>query len=100
MGLTYNANLHTIKRFDAGNQNNTFWLNGQLKFVNASLSEVLTTLENCYQVSFSVPVKIKSFSKFNAEFKNNNLQQVLDVLKITYPITIAEKNNRFIVTNK
>lgn len=100
MGVNFNAEARTVTRFSTLNQNNTFWMNKELKFINASLTEVFESLENCYGVDFIVKDSIRSLHKFNAEFKDNSLEDVIEVLKETYPINLKPKNQQIIVTNK
>lgn len=101
MGLNYNVSTNNIVRSSSINQNNAYWLNRELVFVNASLNEVFESLENCYGVKIKARTAIKSKHKFNAEFKNTSLGEVLEVLKVTYPInlTLVDKK-QIIVDNK
>lgn len=100
MGLNYNISSNTIIGYPTVNQNNAYWLNKELVFVDASLTEVFESLEHCYGVKIRMEKLIKSEHKFNAEFKDTRLEEVLEVLKATYPIKLKLKNKQITVSNK
>jgi ferric-dicitrate binding protein FerR (iron transport regulator) len=100
MGLNYNVSTNNIIRFSSVNHNDNYWLNKELIFVNASLQQVFASLENCYGVTIKVRNSIKFKHKFNAEFKNTSIQEVLEVLKATYPIELSLKDREIIVKHK
>ena len=97
MGLSYNVSSNTILSFSTTNQNNTYWLNKELNFVDASLVEVFKALENCYNIKFKIAKQIKTKQKFNAEFKNSGLNEVLEVIKATYPIHFKKTEDKIII---
>lgn len=99
MGLNYNVSTNNIVRSSSINQNNIYWLNKELVFVNASLHEVFESLENCYGVKIKVRAAIKSKYKFNAEFKNTSIEEVLEVLKATYPIKLTLVDKKQIIVD-
>jgi ferric-dicitrate binding protein FerR (iron transport regulator) len=96
-GIVYNKVTETVTPVDITNKNADAWLTGELSFTDASLREVITTLEQHYKVQIALNDSIANFKKFNARFKNNELREVLDVLEATYPITIERKNNQIII---
>jgi transmembrane sensor len=100
MGLNYNISSNNIIRFSSVNHNNAYWLNKELVFVNASLEQVFESLENCYGINIKVKDTIKTRHKFNAEFKNTSIGEVLEVLKATYPIRFKLKEKEIIVNHK
>lgn len=96
-GVVYRRNSGTIRAVDVTNSNADAWLTHELKFTDASLQEVLESLEQYYKVRISVEDSIANFKKFNASFRNNDLGQVLDVLEATYPIKIEHKDANVII---
>jgi len=96
-GVVYRRNAGTLKAVDVTNSNADAWLTHELRFADASLQEVLESLEQYYNVRISVEDSIANFKKFNASFKNNDLNQVLDVLEATYPIQIEHKDTSVII---
>lgn len=100
MGLNYNISANNILRFSSVNQNNTYWLNKELVFVNASLEQVFESLENCFGVKVKLKDTIRFKHKFNADFKNTELLEILEVLDATYPIQLDLKDKQIIVKPK
>ncbi len=100
MGLNYNISGNSILRFSSVNQNNSYWLNKEMLFVNASLEQVFESLENCFNVKVKLKDTIKFRHKFNADFKNTQLQEILEVLEATYPIQLDLKDKQIIVKHK
>lgn len=100
MGLNYNISANNIIRFSSLNQNNTYWLNKEMVFVNASLEQVFESLENCFAVKVKLNDTIKFKHKFNADFKNTELLEILEVLEATYPIQLNLKDKQIIVKHK
>jgi ferric-dicitrate binding protein FerR (iron transport regulator) len=96
-GVVYRRNSGTLKAVDVTNSNADAWLTHELKFADASLQEVLESLEQYYKVHISVEDSIANFKKFNASFRNNDINQVLDVLEATYPIRVEHKDANVII---
>jgi transmembrane sensor len=96
-GIVYRRGSNTLRAIDITNANANAWLTHELKFTDASLQQVLQSLEHYYKVNISVEDSITNFKKFNATFKNNPLQEVLDVLEATYPIDIENKQQRVVI---
>lgn len=100
MGLNYNISANNIIRFSSVNQNNSYWLNKEMVFVNASLEQVFESLENCFGVKVKLRDTIRFKHKFNADFKNTELPEILEVLRATYPIQLNLKDKQIIVKHK
>ena len=98
-GAIYHRKTHTLQAVDATNRNADAWITHELRFVDASLQEVLTSLEDYYHVQISLQDSIANFRKFNASFRKNKLEEVLDVLEATYPIAVERKDSRVIIRN-
>ncbi|MET6999590.1 FecR domain-containing protein [Chitinophaga defluvii] len=96
-GVVYNKLTRTITRFDAVNANNDAWITQELVFVDAPLQEVCKKLEAHYKVKITIVGNISSLGKLNVTFNNNKLEEVLDVLKETYPISIVQKADHIII---
>jgi transmembrane sensor len=95
-GIVYHRGSAKLQAIDITNANADAWLTHELRFTDASLQQVLQSLEHYYKVNISVEDSITNFKKFNATFKNNQLHEVLDVLEATYPIE-AETSNAHVV---
>jgi len=96
-GVVYNKLTQTITRFDAVNANNDAWITQELAFVDAPLQEVCKKLEAHYKVKITIVGNISSLGKLNVTFNDNKLEEVLDVLKETYPISIVRKADHIII---
>jgi transmembrane sensor len=96
-GVVYNKLTQTITRFDAVNANNDAWITQELVFVDAPLQEVCKKLEAHYKVKITIVGNISSLGKLNVTFNNNQLEEVLDVLQETYPISIVQKADHIII---
>jgi transmembrane sensor len=96
-GVVYNKLTGAFTAIDVTNKNADAWLTHELNFQDASLREVITSLEQYYKIRITLNDSIANFRKFNARFKDNDLQEVLDVLEATYPIKIERKNSLIII---
>lgn len=96
-GIVFNTLARTLTTVDVTNQNSDAWLTHELVFTDASLREVLSTLEEYYHMRFVVVDSITKFKKFNATFKNNSLKEVLDVLAAAYPVKIETKDSLVVI---
>lgn len=99
-GIVYNRLTETLTAVDVTNQNADAWLTHELIFTDASLREVIHSLEHYYKIRVALTDSIANFKKFNARFKNSELKEVLDVLEATYPISIERKNSLVIIKSK
>ena len=85
--ITYNEIARTCKTYAAGT-NSDAWLTNKLEFVDASLADVCKQLGIHYKVEIQISGNISAFKKLNAVFKDNKLNEILQVLQETYPIKI------------
>lgn len=73
------------------------WTKNQLIFRNASLPEVLTTLERHFDVQFDVRnEKAKSFT-YNLICKGSDLSNILEMMKSITPIIIEKKSEEIYI---
>lgn len=96
-GVVYNKVTETLTAVDVTNKNADAWLTHELNFKDASLRDVINSLEQYYKVTITLHDSIANFKKFNARFRDNGLQEVLDVLEATYPIKIERDRNEIII---
>ncbi|UKT63122.1 FecR family protein [Pedobacter mucosus] len=62
----------------------------ELTFVDTPLEEVCNRLSEFYQIKIILDTKQPLVKKFNATFKQNSLDEVLEVLKETYGLNIKK----------
>ncbi|HZL11865.1 MAG TPA: FecR domain-containing protein [Prolixibacteraceae bacterium] len=77
-------------------QNYVSWKNGELNFVDTPMAEVIKRLERKFNVEIEVVHANVYNSVFNANFKNENLKEILEYIKFSCPITyqlIQEKDS-------
>jgi transmembrane sensor len=98
-GLEFSPATGAIQLFNAVNNNEDAWITHELIFVDAPLSEVCKKMESFYQVKISLQGKIP-VKKLNATFKDNKLEEVLEVLQATYPIAVAQRNKTITITGR
>nr|WP_121269596.1 FecR domain-containing protein [Pedobacter schmidteae] len=79
--------------------NLTGWLTKELHFVDMPLEEVCRQLSDYYHVKVVLHVKTNTAKKLNANFSNNSIEDVLEVLKQTYPIQIVKKDSIIYIKN-
>ncbi|MCK0147278.1 DUF4974 domain-containing protein [Arenibacter sp. F26102] len=64
----------------------TSWMNGELIFRNMSFNNIVKKLERHYNVSIVNQNKELATKKFNANFGNQSIEEVLQELKVNYGI--------------
>lgn len=70
---------------------NTSWRNGEVVFRNNSMEQVLKTLSRHYNVQFDVKDKDVLSSVITARFKDEQLPQVMEYLKLASGVTYTIK---------
>lgn len=81
-------NNSSPRMIPAGSANQTAWATGTLVFRNAAIEEVVADLSSCFNKQFYAP---KTEKRLTAEFKTDNLQEILNIIKETTGVTITEK---------
>lgn len=79
--------------------NSTGWLTKELHFVDMPLDEVCRQLSDYYQVKVVLLARTNAAKKLNANFSNTSIEDVLKVLKQTYPIQIQKKDSIIYIKN-
>jgi len=79
--------------------NSTGWLTKELHFVDMPLDEVCRQLSDYYQVKVVLLARTSTAKKLNANFSNTSIEDVLKVLKQTYPIQIQKKDSTIYIKN-
>ena len=82
--VVYNKELATFSTSSAEINTITSWKENYLQFENATLTELLMTLERQYNVKFKVPDTVALGVRFNFSSRKVNLQEILwDLEKIS-----------------
>ncbi len=74
------------------------WLTKELHFVDMPLNEVCEQLSDYYHVRILLVDELHIAKKFNANFKDSSLEEVLRVLKETYKIQINKRDSLITIT--
>ena len=98
----FNVKLNEITVTQTNADFETAWMRNELVFRNEAFKNVLNKLERFYGVNISSS-RIESIENetFNGRFENNDIQKVLEILAVHYPIKYTiEKNNIAISVKK
>lgn len=79
--------------------NSTGWLTKELHFVDMPLEEVCRQLSDYYQVKVILLARTNAAKKLNANFSDTSIEDVLKVLKQTYPIRVEKKDSIIYIKN-
>lgn len=75
------------------------WKDGLLIFEDASFNEVVTKLERWYNIEINAPDSLSGFPKLTAQFSNEPMTEVLNVVVATLHIRYQKEGDRIIFTN-
>lgn len=96
--LSYN--IHTsdihIKKVEPAETN--AWLTGQILFINSSFREIKQTLERHFNITIDDRTKIPESKRYTVKFlKNENMEEVLNVLKDVVGFTYQQQGRNIIL---
>ncbi|MGV3508528.1 MAG: FecR family protein [Sphingobacteriaceae bacterium] len=83
-----------------GNQNFLYWKSRQLAFTNATLSEVLKTVENAYHVKFHLNEEELLNRRITTSFNQIPLSEVLEVIEVLLDLKIKKSGSVYVVEKK
>lgn len=83
-----------------GNQNFLYWKSRQLAFTNATLSEVLKTVENAYHVKFHLNEEELLNRRITTSFNQIPLSEVLEVIEVLLDLKIKKTDSVYVVEKK
>lgn len=75
------------------------WIDGRMIFDNTSLAEVIRKLERNFDVTFEVLDPAILSYPLNANFKDESLSEILNVISITMDISIEERDDAVLLQN-
>lgn len=73
--------------------NSSAWITGKLEFIDMPLDQVCKQLSTYYRKTIVLNDTHHTVKKFNANFRDSSLEEVLSVLKQTYKITVDTNGN-------
>ncbi|WP_052496019.1 FecR family protein [Pedobacter lusitanus] len=95
--INYSESQHRME-WENGS-NSTSWITKELVFVDMPLEEVCKQVSAYYNVNLVVHDQMRSAKKFNANFKDSSLKEILTVLKQTYKIRIDSNEHQITINN-
>lgn len=75
----------------------TSWIDGELVFRNITFGDILKKMERHYNVEIINRNTQLTHEKFNASFRNEPIEKILEYFKITYGIDYSINNNKIII---
>lgn len=75
----------------------TSWIDGELVFRNITFGNILKKMERHYNVEIINRNTQLTHEKFNASFRNEPIEKILEYFKITYGIDYSINNNKIII---
>ena len=95
--VSYNLIKNQLTQENGINSNG--WLTKELHFVDMPLDAVCRELSNYYNVKVILLDHMNTAKKLNAKFNNSSIDEVLTVLKETYPIQVQQKDSAIYIKN-
>lgn len=83
--LTYNSDTHAYTREKKKPEECIGWIDGKLIFNDSPMDEVVRKLSKHYDVNIVVRDKKLNSYRFNAQFRNETIYQILNMLKLSSP---------------
>jgi len=80
--------------------NEIFWFNKTLIFDDTKLSEVVNILEKKYKVNIKISDPDLNNEILNTSFENETIEQILEIISITFNASYTKENNTFIIKNE
>ena len=77
--------------------NEIFWLNKKLIFDDTKLIDVVKVLEKKYKVNIEIIDKELFDKILNTSFENETIEQVLEIISLTFNIKYSKENNVFLI---
>lgn len=75
----------------------TSWIDGGLVFRNMTFNNILKKMERHYNVKITANNIELANEKFNASFRNEPIEKILEYFKITYNINYTIENNKILI---
>ncbi|MBO9618020.1 MAG: DUF4974 domain-containing protein [Niabella sp.] len=85
--------------YDDANQNiETAWVDHFLAFDNTSLAEIKNVLERKYNTAIVIANNDVAQYRYTASFQNENIDEVLKALQLSYPFSYKKDGTKIIIT--
>ncbi|MBJ6366671.1 FecR family protein [Snuella sedimenti] len=94
---SFNKTNETIETKQVVTSIYTSWVHGELVFRDMTFANILKKMERRYNVSITINNDALAQEIFNASFRNEPLEKVLEYLKLTYDINYTIKDNHITI---
>jgi len=82
------------------NPSEFFNIDKTLIFNNVPLNKVFSNLEECYPVRFRIDEGVNTNLRFTSQFKDNSINEILNVIGQTYGLRYEKSNHEYYITLK
>lgn len=97
--ISYADKGSSVEITEVSSEDTYAWMTGQLIFTNVSFDEIMKTVERNFDVVITNRVNVPSTKKYTVKFlKNENPEDVLNVLKEMIGFTFQKKGNEIILS--
>ena len=93
------ADKQIIRVNDNLDLNYLAWKTGEFDFIDTDIKQIISDLNTYYQKPIKLEKETEIDCKFTADFKQEKLTDILEILKISCDFTILENDNEFIIQN-
>ncbi len=94
---TWNAKNRRLSEQINPEQNSNAWLSGRLSFSNLPLSEVLTTLENHFNLKITLTDESFADIKYSGQFNTQNAEDVIKTICLTLNLFYQKEGQNFMI---
>jgi Domain of unknown function (DUF4974)/FecR protein len=94
---SYDKQTQLISKYPVITNTYTCWISGELVFKNMTFDNILKKLERHYNIDIVNTNKELGKEEFNARFKNEPVEKILDYFKTTYGIHFIIQDNKIII---
>jgi len=92
----YNKNSGVICKFEMADENCIAWKTGVLEFVNAPLIDVISAIENTYNIKVRYKYSIRDYL-LTARFSNETPESILESLNVIYGFNYEIRDNKILI---
>lgn len=93
--IHFNKNKLSIIKKPHKTENYIAWKTGNLTFKNTKLADVIKTLENTFNTEISVENEQLKELLFTANFNNQSLTKIIQVITITFDLEVENTNGKY-----
>ena len=95
--------MYTIKQIEKDKDNNlaeTTWMNKKLEFDNETFEEIIPKMESWFSVTIHIAHSTLLSKRFTATIENENLEETLNAMQLSYPFTYVKKGSDIWISKK